>query len=78
MESNLDSTNGDSLPKGSIGLLYADGRVLNSSGILMSTDTYLNAVTPHAYEAGSSQYGLRTPVYALNSSMDNEQPSGKH
>lgn len=85
MESNIpigcDTTNSNSLSNDPIGLLYGDGWVLNSNGIMVSTDTYLNAVTPHPFnsnETGCSQHGLRTPVYALDSNNDNEEPTGKN
>lgn len=62
-----------------IGLLYSNGMVLNSNGIIISTDAYLNAVTPHSFnsfEAGISQLGIRTPIYAFD--FDEQSITSSH
>lgn len=57
-----------------IGLLYSNEMVLNSNGIIISTDAYLNAVTPYSFN--SFELGIRTPIYAFD--FDEQSITSSH
>lgn len=65
MDDKIEHAPNDGQLNNSIGLLFSNGTVMNSNGIIISTDAYLNAVTPHSFHLYEDE--LRTPVYAIDS-----------